>query len=224
MWIIELAIEVIRSIPPLLDAIAWPILAVVALRLFRPQLASLLTRIRKGGGAEFYPLQQSTESSPGILPTTDLPTTSETTTNPPFPRTPAIRKVEDLIRSFHPFASATAPADRENILITLSARAILIALFEQVEASIWESQIALLTHLNSNIGGVTRKDLQHDFYEPATNRYPEIFASYSYDSYLQFLVNTGLVMDSEGMVSITDQGREYLVWRAESRKAPKMFG
>ena len=199
----EATIEGVLAIAQLLGAIAWPLLAVIALFLFRTQLASLLTRIRKGGGAEFDPPPQPTKPSADILPKTD-----ESAANSPFPRTPATRALEDSIQSFPAVASVTEPGAREQILITLAARAILISIFEQVEATIWASQIVLLTHLNVTPDGVTREDIQRYFYQPAAGRHAAMFGSYSYDRYLNFLVSFNFVQVSEGRAYITDQGRE----------------
>ena len=197
----------------------WPILALVALLLFRKQLRDLLSRIRKGGGVEFYPSPQPAEPSPDILPGAD-----GSATNVPFPRTPATRAMEDFIRSLPSIASTPEPRDREQVVITLAARALLIGIFEQVEASIWASQIALLSHLHVTSNGASRDDLQRYFYQPAASRYATVFATYNLDDYLRFLVNFGLVVVTEGRASITDRGREYILWRLEMRKAPKTFG
>ena len=202
-----------------LGSIAWALVVAIALFLFRPQLASLLTRIRKGGGAEFDPPPQPKKPSADILSRTD-----ESATNVPFPRTPATRALEDLIRRWPDVASVTEPGAREQVLITLAARAVLIAVFEQVEATIWASQIALLTHLHATLDGASREDIQRYFYQPSASRHAAMFASYSCDRYLNFLVSFNFVEISEGWVHITDHGREYLAWRVESRKVLKTFG
>ena len=211
-----------QQLPQLLSSIAlllWPILVLIALFLFRPQLANLLTRIRKGGGVEFDPSPQPQKPSTDILPKTD-----ESVANVPLPRTPATCALEEFIRKFPAVASKTEPRAREQVVITLAARVILISIFEQVEATIWASQIDLLTRLHSTPDGASREDIQRYFYQPAASRHAAMFASYSYDSYLNFLMNWNFVEVSKGRVHITNRGREYLAWRVDTRKAPKMFG
>ena len=217
-------IAVLNALARILDAIAWPSVAAIALGLFRSEFASLLTRIRKGAGAEFDPPQQPTGSAPNFLRTTDLPITGETTAALPFPRTPATQEFENLILAYPPIASATDLRDRVNILTTLSARAILVGIFRQVEATIWASQVSILEHLNGTLHGATYEDIQRDYYQPAKETYPERFANYSYDSYLAFLANSGFVTTSERRVTITDRGTEYLAWRIESKQVRKQFG
>ena len=200
-------------------SIAWAFVALVAILVFRKQVASLLSRIRKGAGAEFDPPPQPKEPSSDILPKAD-----ESTASLPFSKTPAILALEDAIRQSPYVASVKEPSAREQVLITLLARAILVAVFEQLEATIWASQIALLTHLHVTPDGASREDLKCFFYDPAVSPHPEMSASFSYDSYLNFLVSFSLVQVSDGQVHITTQGSEYLVWRVESRKLPKTFG
>ena len=213
---------IIGQLPQLLSSIApllWPILALVALLLFRPQLNNLLTRIREGGGVKFYPQTQPNQPSSDILPNTDESASSST-----FPRTPATRELEDVILRIPAVAGRTEPLARAQVLTTVAARAFLIGFFEQVEAAIWASQIDLLSHLHAAPDGVSREHIQRYFYEPAVSRLAATLASYSFDSYLNFLVSFNFVDASGGRVLITNRGREYLTWRVESRKPPKTFG
>ena len=216
------ATTITGQLTQLLSSVAtllWPILVFIALLLFRPQLKNLLTRIRKGGGVEFDPQPQPQKASADILPKTD-----ESPANVPFPRTPETLALEESIRKFPAVASTTEPRAREQVVITLAARVILISIFEQVEATIWASQIGLLTRLHSTPDGGSREDIQRYFYQPAASRHPSMFASYSYDSYLNFLVNWNFVEVSRERVHITGRGREYLAWRFDTRRAAKMFG
>ena len=200
-------------------SVAWACVVLVALLLFRKQFASLLTRMRKGGGAEFDPPQQPKKPSPDILPKTD-----ESSTNFPFTPTPATVALEGAIREWPYVASVTEPDARERVLVALLARAVLVAGFERVEAVIWASQIALLTHLHVMPDGASREDLRRYFYEPVASRTPGTSTTHPFNDYLNFLVSFSLVKVSDGHVHITNEGREYLVWRVECRKPPKTFG
>ena len=200
-------------------SVAWACVVLLALLLFRKQFASLLTRMRKGGGAEFDPPQQPKKPSPDILAKTD-----ESNTNLPFTPTPATDALEGAIRAWPYVASVTDPVARERVLVALLARALLVAGFERVEASIWASQIALLTHLHVIPDGASREDLKRYFYEPAVSKFPGTSTTHPFDDYLNFLASFNLVKVSDGQVHIANEGREYLVWRVESRKPPKTFG
>ena len=93
-----------------------------------------------------------------------------------------------------------------------------------MEATIWKSQIDLLTYLNSCANGADSDHVRQMFYQRASTQYPTVFATYPYGSYLEHLVNHRLVGVAESVVRITNRGGEYLVWRINVKKAPKMFG
>ena len=211
--------ETIRAIATLLDAVAWPILAGTAICIFKEEVASLLKRIRKGAGIEVDPIHQPTEPSDEILPPNPASGAQRL-----FPQTKASEEWEDIIRKFPPIESAPDPTQKENLLIELAARAILIASFEQVEGIIWRSQIELLTHLKQFTAGATLADLQDRFYTPASERYPRLFSSYPYDRYLNFLGSFSLITSLDDRARITDKGMEYLDWRIYVKKHEKAIG
>lgn len=212
-------VDFFSALPGILGPLAWPAVAVVVAILFRPQIANLLTRLRKGGGAEFDPIRQPTKHPDG-LPEARAPVTDDASESP-FPRTETTREIEDLILSLPQVAEAH---DRDTVLVTLAARAVLITYFEQVESSIWKSQIELLIYLNSCPNGADPDHVRQMFYQPASTRYPDVFATYPYEPYLDYLVNHKLVEVAGSVTRITERGREYLVWRIGARKAPKMYG
>ena len=180
---------------------------------------NLLARLRKGGGAEFDPIRQPTKHPDG-LPETRAPATDGASESP-FPRTEAMREIEDFILSLPQVEGAD---DRDSVLVTIAAKAVLIMYFEQVESTIWKSQIELLTYLNSCADGADSYQLRQMFYQPASTQFPTVFATYPYESYLDYLVNHRLAGVTESVVRITDRGGEYLGWRISVKKAPKMFG
>lgn len=201
------------------SSIAWACVVLVLILVFRKPIADLLTRMRKGAGVEFDPPPQPQEPSSDILPRID-----DSSANLPFTPTPATDALEGAIREWPYVASVTEPVARERVLVALLARAVLVAGFERVEAVIWASQIGLLTHLHVMPDGASREDLRRHFYEPAVSRSPGTSTTHPFDDYLNFLVSFSLVKVSDGHVHITNEGREYLVWRVESRKLPKTFG
>ena len=133
---------------------------------------------------------------------------------PPLPKTASTIFWEDQIKRVPQFTTAT-PAAREEFLITLAARAILFNQFEQVEGSIWASQLRLLEHVNLHHDGVALLDLRHLFYDPAAAAFSPAFTN---------LTSRAFIVIEDGRVTITDAGREYLTWRIEQRRPPKLAG
>jgi len=212
-------LEFILAIAELLGPIAWPALAVVVAILFRTEIRSLLNRLRRGVGVEFDPIRQPHES-PNVLPEINTPAPGEAVRSS-FPRTAVTREIEDSILSL-PYIDAEQ--DRDSTLLTLAARAVLMTYFEQVESTIWKSQLELLSYLNSSPNGADSEYVRTVFYQNASNLYPGMFSTYPYESYLGYLVNFDLVGIADGVVRITARGEEYLAWRIHMKRAPKVFG
>ncbi|HVN86457.1 MAG TPA: hypothetical protein VMW17_16605 [Candidatus Binatia bacterium] len=206
------------QIAALLQAIAWPAVTIYALVRYQTEIADLLKRIRRAAGVDIDPpTQEKPVDTPSLLPST------ASDALPPLPKTASTIFWEDQIKRVPQFTTAT-PAAREEFLITLAARAILFNQFEQVEGSIWASQLRLLEHVNLHHDGVALLDLRHLFYDPAAAAFSPAFTNYSFEQYLTFLTSRAFIVIEDGRVTITDAGREYLTWRIEQRRPPKLAG
>jgi hypothetical protein len=56
----------------------------------------------------------------------------------------------------------------------------------------------------------------HKFYETVASTHPDIFPANQPEPYLNFLLRQGLVFRQDGHFLITDFGREFLVWLAQT--------
>ncbi|SRR5712692_901362 len=214
--------EIIQAIANLGSALAWPILAAVALYKFRSDIGGLLARLRKGAGVEFDPPPQGTSgSAEGVSPSGPQ---NRPAMSPPIPRTAASIALEEQIKKVPQLGLSSPLGEREQMLLTMSARAFLIAAFERAEGLIWASQLDILNHLNLNPQGVPFSTLKQNFYDSAAKQHPDIFAKYPFEGYMTFLESNSLITSASGVASITDQGREYLSWRIEQRRPPKQAG
>jgi len=216
--------DLLKAIAELIRAFAWPAVAVFASIYYRAELSSLTKRLRKGGPAEFDPPQQVslavTDASSAMR--TVSKTASDALSN--LPASPTTVHWEQFILNSEPLKNITAPAERELILTRITAHIVMLALFETTEANIWASQIELLHYLNSNRLGVVLSEIKTLFYDKAAQKYPEVFAKYAFDNYLGFLTSN-MVIESDGRAAkITTQGIEYLSWRIEQAKPPRLFG
>ena len=97
--------EFLHGIADLVRALAWPVVACMAMWKFKPELRSLLSRLRKTAGTEFDPILQ-------INPSESL-STEAILSSIPFPRTDAVIAMEQNIQNHHVIAAIKEPARRE---------------------------------------------------------------------------------------------------------------
>ncbi|WP_298285940.1 hypothetical protein [uncultured Lutibacter sp.] len=92
---------------------------------------------------------------------------------------------------------------------------VLIKSFERVYDSIYGSQIKLLQRLNFTVDS---KSSLKTFYENAKKIYPEAYNNYSYESYLNYLFNNGLILlqENDENVQITYFGKDFLRYLIEA--------
>lgn len=211
--------EATRAIADFLKAIAWPAVAVFVVLRFKEQVGRLIDRFRKGAGAEFDPL-------PGPQRRPEPLTADVARTVPALERlrTQTVIQWEGHVLRL-PFLVAEAdPERRQEILLAIAARAALVSMFERTEANIWASQLELLNYLNASPDGEQAERLRELFYEPAAVRFPDAYRNYSFEGYLGFLQQSALVSVVDLRVTISPQGREYLLWRIEQQKPPRHYG
>lgn len=210
----------IASIANLLKAVAWPgVVIFLALR-YRDHIGRLVDRLRKGGPAEFDPLPPTQSKPAGGLP-------AATPAGPgalePL-RTPTVKQWEERIRALPVLAEEPNVDKRESALLALAAHAFLTSLFERTEAVIYASQLELLTYLNAKPAGEATTRLHGLFYNPAVARFPDVYRSYPFENYMSFLQQSMLISFSNLDAIITLQGTEYLLWRLEQHKPPRVVG
>lgn len=210
---VSATVSIMGASAEILRAIAWPVVAAIAMMRFSPELRNLLHRLRKGGGAEFDPPGQQGEVRAPALPA-----------QVPFERTPALKGWEDLIRQLPALKGVDNPEQREEILVNTMARMMLMYTFDLTDSLIYGSQVQLLLHLNVRTGGDSADHLKQLYFDPARKQFPDIYEAYDFEPYLGFLQTRGMVEIVDGVAHITDTGREYLSWRVAMRKLPRVVG
>lgn len=210
--------EGLRAVAELIRSLAWPILVGVAMYTFKPQVASLLTRLRETAGTKFDPLppQQKADNPSSIEA---MPADIQQY------RTKATLELEEMVRKYPAVASAVDPLAREQRLITLFARTSLVLIFEQFDNTAWKSQIDLMTYVKMVFVPVAIHHLKKLYYDPACQQNPKVFENYTFEQYLDFLVNYSMIrVTPEGNVVLTPRGYEYLDWRFTAKRPAKTFG
>ena len=210
-----------HALAELAGPLAWPVFALFVTIYFRKEARGLLGRLRKGAGVEFDPPPQQLVLAPEA---SRASASSALAVAPPALSSPATLVWERNLAEMPIIKSAAPGTDREELLLRLLARSVLMSRFEAIEGSIWKSQMDLLMYLDRLVGGESPGRLKELFYDAAVALYPAVFVNYSFEGYVSFLRNQQLVEIVGESVRITQEGKEYLAWRIEQSRAPKLAG
>ena len=211
-------LDLVKAITELLRVLAWPVVAFIAIWWFRPELRVLIARFRRGAGLEFDPSAGQDTKTVATTPTalTALP-------GDIGPLPPSAATFVGQIRAAPLFQGSTDAQRVERLLhavgfLTFAADA------ERIEGQIWTSQVSLLEYLNAVDAGDALPNLKARFYDPAAARFSPMFANYPFESYLAFLKTNELISVDGGVAKITQKGRDYLAWRIQYKKPPRLAG
>lgn len=201
--------DCLTFITKLTEFLSWPISSIIIVLILRKPISNLLGKLKKANikGSEFEFGGQPAQS-PAKLEATSV--------NIPIP-TDTVgmqNEFEMLIRRDLETANIQDQNEKENILISHLASTQLNAAYERVNSSIFGSQIDLLRALNSATGASDISSLRL-FYDDAESKYPEFYKASSFQSYLDYLLNMGLVEKSDLGYLISNFGVGYLVYIAE---------
>ena len=211
--------ELLSAIADVVRAAAWPCVVLFLSYRYRAEVGRLIDRLRKGGVAEFDPVN---EQQHAVAPTT--PSIDGSTHALAAIRSAAVQRWEAELRATPLLANETDPGKREALLITIATKAVMISNFAQFESVMYASQIALLSYLNAQPAGDILGKLRELFYAPALVRQPEVLGNYPFENYMAFLTNALFVHITDGTATLTDVGRDYLLWRVEAQRPPRAIG
>lgn len=173
-------------------------------------------------GIFFVVANSSTRLIPGI--TTG---SSQTAINPEVPRafesmdkfyatysSVLVRETEENIRSQSD--KYKQGVERENFLINLISRLILINLFEYVWITIFRSQLRAIEAVNKH---TMKIEELRPFYDGAVSGNPVFYHGYSFSSWLSYLKNWKLLIEVGDTITITLRGQEFLKYLVHTRRS-----
>ena len=188
-----------------MEAIRWPlalvIIMVVLLLTQRESIARLIDRIKeitrtgiKAGETQSQkPADGKPQSVDELMQAFD---------------SPLLRGDEKLLAEDLKTRGVTSDSDKVKVLIRHLAATRLGLCCSEVDKTIWGSQIGLLEFLNTAKKGC-KQELKA-FYDAGATKYAEWYRSYAYERWLQYLNNSGLILEQQGELLITQFGVEFL--------------
>jgi len=83
--------------------------------------------------------------------------------------------------------------------------------FEKAYSMIYGSQILLLEMLEQNVAvGINDNLIRNNYYNTAVAKYPGMYETYSYESYMNFLTSHILIMKEGEVWKITNYGLDFM--------------
>ena len=191
----------------ILEYVAWPIafvvVAVIFLVLFRKAISGLLEKTQKIS-KEGIEIAQTSQTKPSKkeFSAKELVKVPDSTT---------IREYEKRIEEDLDELKISDPNEKIKILTRQLAATQQNLFFSSVEKALWGSQLEILRYLNSNATGVDAEKIK-SYYWKAVEKAPEAFAKYGFEKYIQFLIDVALVKKENNQYFITLVGKDFLVY------------
>lgn len=197
---------------PAAAALALIVLGLIFMLLFRSPIAATIPKIRKVGrtGVELAPTpSQEAEKSPLHVAETDPRSAAEELRK--ALDSPLLVDQENRIKKDLQDRGLAAAKEGIDVLVRYLAVFQMGYAFEYIYGIIWGRQIMLLETLNPL---PQRMELATArlHYDAAAAIWPEVYAGYSFDNWIQFLEGMHLITRSGNRILITAAGREFLAY------------
>lgn len=192
----------------LAQVLAWPIVVILAIVLFKKELADILPNVEEvgTGGVKIGRGAAKRQANEQQVVTANPAITATPTANAP-PVSPVIVAFERSI-----VASLETMLDGAKIpALTRALASVRVELaFERVYRLIFGSQIAALKRLLEN--GPSNRTEAEGYFDEIKRRYPEFYRDGNFEEWVGFLLRQELVNVDRGTYRITEAGIEFLTY------------
>ena len=199
----------------------WPavvlIVSLVALLLFRNEIRSLLSRLKKLSKDEAIFSDQATANQARGLDADAAEEVLKTLNGQ------VLIEQEERIRKDLSDRGIEDHAQRERVLVRFLALWQTVAALEQVNARIFQSQIRMLHAANDSTDGLTTDEVM-PYFEWSLSDESEKNDPGRFEEWVGFLVRSRLIVQDENRYKITPIGRELLVYQIHhGHPGPKLM-
>jgi len=193
----------------LVEALAWPLVALYVVRTYQIEIAALFSRIRSASAfgliIDSDDQQQAFEDAPE--PEDNLKDLMA------IPETQLLLEFENEIKTLLNQREQPIDSPLDHMLLRNFADVSIRLDFEHIYNHIFSSQIALLKRANT-IGQLTKQDIEKHFeYCKTVATYPK---DWDANHYAAFLFRSILMRTDDDVSRITVKGQEFLVWLART--------
>lgn len=204
-----------------ISSISWPIVSIIIINYFRKPISRFLKKIRKVTYGEAS-IERQTKKQKDEKSKIDILTKGNDFTYIDETLNKFSEKSKEfalqIIENETKISEVEDFQQKAERILKYSQLLIIVKSAERIYQLIYGSQIRLLQKLNYS--SEKSKNIKY-FYDNAVNYFPETYQNYSFDNYLDFLVNQGLILyDREiDLISITEVGTDFLRYLVESNSS-----
>jgi len=203
-----------------MDALIWPgvvvIVAIAAMFIFRTPLSDLISRTSGASkdGITFVRGQEGQATPKDTLSFKDLME---------IPINSSVLAREKFIKEkFHEF-NLKSEDEKISVLIRSLALVQLELEYRNISSLIFGSQMRLLVSLAGS-PSASKLEKASAIFEEAKTRFPDIHKNRKLEEWLEFLVNTGLVLKNKDEIDISQYGSDFLKFIVDVRLAYERIG
>jgi len=211
--LIELILDFIASI-------FWPLVTIIIFLTLKEPIKTLINNIKKigyGGTALETNLASNQNNDSSILELLGDGNDESYLDNAlgMFSEV-SIEQAEQIIEKETKINDVDGYQNKYKRLYKYSKLLVMFKSFEKIYDSIYGSQIRFMQRLNHT--SVESKTSLKLYYDNAVKNYPDAYKNYSYESYLNYLKNSGLILieENDENVQIAYFGRDFLRYMLET--------
>jgi hypothetical protein len=204
-------LEFVKVLVPL----GWPIVTVIVTLLLKGEIFTFLRSILQRNFEFELPggFKGKVDAAEQQKSADQNPASKELTVAAPAPsQNPALNRIVTELQNA---LNTIDKQVRETTLVRALAEVRLRAGHEFVYNRIFGSQISALKRLNE-VGQATIDDTQQ-FFKPYSEQFPQLYSKYGFDKWAGFLESNGLIVQKDGLVEISDFGRDFLIYLTTMR-------
>jgi len=198
------------------SSLAWPILTLIFLIVFRKQIAAAITRIRSIGreGAQFDAQRGAPPRDP--LSSTEISSKAGLSTTRPAIKwfDPLRRQADEAVRRDSAFILALGDSSPITTLQELAGFYLVRLTLERLHRSIFESQIELIETLQ--IRKVISISVAEAIWSKAKAAFPDLHKTRTFEQWLGYLQSFEAVAIDESSVRLLPAGEALLPYMAEN--------
>lgn len=217
-WLLELPwLELIKTVFDLIKGIAWPLMILWVVLLFRKEIAEFIPRIVRVG-------KEGVEASPAArlqnVPEQD-PNEAEELAKARYAQSPTPQFIKELEKELWSELEQTPQEERLHLAVRSLAYARTAVRSERVYSVIFGSQIRALRELINPARTITIDDLKSHYEDGVKAANPAFYKDFPFEAWFGFLVTHELIQIKDNAVSISDFGRWFLGYMLDARLPEK---